>query len=217
MRVLGDTPETPQVDSWVIDVLPGDRFLLCSDGLCGYVSDELIERNMRSLAEGSTIAEDLLGEALEAGAPDNVTIVTVDVLTSETPTDYEAQPTYVGSAANDVVISDRKGRRGLALLNPRKIGDLFRGSEETTDFVPESDEFLEKVLADTRKRIFKRKIRQVLTIVAISAVELLKAFLVSTTLTGEQIGWKIAIHLTFVISGLLFAASDWISDNRKSH
>ena len=32
-------------------------------------------------------------------------------------------------------------------------------------------------------------------------VELLKAFLVSTTLTGEQIGWKIAIHLTFVISG----------------
>lgn len=53
-------------------------------------------------------------------------------------------------------------------------------------------------------------------IVAISAVELLKAFLVSTTLTGEQIGWKIAIHLTFVISGLLFAASDWISDHRKS-
>ena len=53
-------------------------------------------------------------------------------------------------------------------------------------------------------------------IVAISAVELLKAFLVSTTLTSEQIGWKIAIHLTFVISGLLFAASDWISDSRKS-
>lgn len=50
----------------------------------------------------------------------------------------------------------------------------------------------------------------------ISAVELLKAFLVSTTLTGEQMGWKIAIHLTFVISGLLFAASDWISDNRKN-
>lgn len=53
-------------------------------------------------------------------------------------------------------------------------------------------------------------------IVAISAVELLKAFLISVQLTGEQIGWKIAIHLTFVISGLLFAASDLISDSRKS-
>lgn len=60
------------------------------------------------------------------------------------------------------------------------------------------------------------KMKLIGAIVAISAVELLKAFLVSTQLTGEQIGWKIAIHLTFVISGLLFAASDWISDSRKS-
>jgi uncharacterized protein (TIGR00645 family) len=60
------------------------------------------------------------------------------------------------------------------------------------------------------------KMKLIGAIVAISAVELLKAFLISVQLTGEQIGWKIAIHLTFVISGLLFAASDWISDSRKS-
>ena len=61
------------------------------------------------------------------------------------------------------------------------------------------------------------KMKLIGAIIAISAVELLKAFLVSTQLTGEQIGWKIAIHLTFVVSGLLFAASDWISDSRKSN
>ena len=60
------------------------------------------------------------------------------------------------------------------------------------------------------------KMKLIGAIVAISAVELLKTFLVSTTLTGTQIGWKIAIHLTFVVSGLLFAASDWISDSRKN-
>jgi len=60
------------------------------------------------------------------------------------------------------------------------------------------------------------KMKLIGAIVAISAVELLKTFLISVQLTGEQIGWKIAIHLTFVISGLLFAASDWISDSRKS-
>jgi len=59
------------------------------------------------------------------------------------------------------------------------------------------------------------KMKLIGAIVAISAVELLKAFLVSTTLTGEELGWKIAIHLTFVMSGLLFAAADWISDQRK--
>lgn len=59
------------------------------------------------------------------------------------------------------------------------------------------------------------KMKLIGAIVAISAVELLKAFLVSTTLTSEQLKWKIAIHLTFVISGLLFALADWISDQRK--
>jgi uncharacterized protein (TIGR00645 family) len=60
------------------------------------------------------------------------------------------------------------------------------------------------------------KMKLISAIVAISAVELLKAFLISHTLTSEQIGWKVAIHLTFVVSGLLFAASDWITENRKS-
>ena len=60
------------------------------------------------------------------------------------------------------------------------------------------------------------KMKLIGAIVAISAVELLKAFLVSTSLTSEQILMKVVIHLTFVISGLLFAASDWISDSRKS-
>lgn len=52
-------------------------------------------------------------------------------------------------------------------------------------------------------------------IVAISAVELFKAFLASTRLTSEQLGWKIAIHRTLVLSGLLFAVADWISERLK--
>jgi uncharacterized protein (TIGR00645 family) len=59
------------------------------------------------------------------------------------------------------------------------------------------------------------KMKLISAIVAISAVELLKAFLSSETMTGEQITWKVVIHLTFVVSGLLFAASDWISERRK--
>lgn len=59
------------------------------------------------------------------------------------------------------------------------------------------------------------KMKLIGAIVAISAVELLKAFLVSTTLTSEQLKWKIAVHLTFVISGLLFAVADWVTEQRK--
>lgn len=61
------------------------------------------------------------------------------------------------------------------------------------------------------------KMKLIGAIVAISAVELLKAFLATPPLTGDEIFWKIAIHLTFVISGLLFAASDWITESRDRH
>lgn len=59
------------------------------------------------------------------------------------------------------------------------------------------------------------KLKLIGAIVAISAVELLKAFLVSNLYTGEQLAWKVGIHFTFVLSGLFFALTDWISAARK--
>ncbi|MEY4648189.1 MAG: hypothetical protein RL009_605 [Actinomycetota bacterium] len=170
MRVLGDTPERPQVDTWVEDALPGDRWMLCSDGLCGYVDDTVIARNLRTKAPAEDVAQDLLGEALEAGAPDNVTIVMVDVLSAGARPDFEPTPLYVGSASKDVVIAERKGKSVLQLFDPRALTSFFRGSEETTDFVPESAEYLEKVMADTYRRIRFRRLRQIMTILAISGV-----------------------------------------------
>ena len=177
MRVLGDTPEPPNVDSWVEDALPGDRWLMCSDGLCGYVSDEVIFRNMLAKAPAADVAEDLVGETLEAGAPDNVTIVIVDVLSDGAQTDFVPEPTYVGSAANDVVIDTRRGKGGgLLLLNTRLIASRLARNEDPTDFVPESDEYLEKVAAETNKRIKNRVLRQAITWLLIAIVATLGLF-----------------------------------------
>ncbi|NDH65592.1 MAG: hypothetical protein EBY26_04350 [Microbacteriaceae bacterium] len=65
---------------------------------------------------------------------------------------------------------ERKGKSVLQLLNPKALTGIFRGSEETTDFVPESAEYLEKVLADTYRRIRFRRLRQIATILAISGL-----------------------------------------------
>ena len=58
------------------------------------------------------------------------------------------------------------------------------------------------------------KLKLIGAIVAISAVELLKAFILSDALTTEQILVKIAIHVTFVVSGVLFALTDYIASKR---
>ena len=51
-------------------------------------------------------------------------------------------------------------------------------------------------------------------IVAISAVELLKAFINVSEYTREELAWKVGIHATFVISGVLFAITDRITESK---
>jgi uncharacterized protein (TIGR00645 family) len=61
------------------------------------------------------------------------------------------------------------------------------------------------------------KIKLIGSLVAISVIELLKDFieLAGEAEVGEGTIWRIAIHLTFVISGVLFALMDWIADKRE--
>jgi len=58
------------------------------------------------------------------------------------------------------------------------------------------------------------KLKVIGSIVAISAIELLKSFIKVDELTNEQLAWKVAIHLTFVVSGVLFALMDRLGDRR---
>jgi len=60
------------------------------------------------------------------------------------------------------------------------------------------------------------KIKLMGAIVAISAVELLKAFIHIDDFTWQQLGWKVGIHVTFVVSGVLFAITDSITERKGS-
>jgi len=62
------------------------------------------------------------------------------------------------------------------------------------------------------------KIKLMGSIVAISAVELLKSFINADKLTNTQLAWRAGIHLLFVVSGVLFAVTDRISSGKgESH
>lgn len=55
------------------------------------------------------------------------------------------------------------------------------------------------------------KMKLIGSIVAISGIELLKAFMHVSSLTDQQLAWKVGIHMAFVVSGVLFAVSDRIA------
>jgi uncharacterized protein (TIGR00645 family) len=63
------------------------------------------------------------------------------------------------------------------------------------------------------------KIKLIASIVAISGIALLRSFLPlgdpDSKLDGQRIGWMVAIHLTFVISGVLLALMDWITSKTE--
>ena len=170
MRVLGDIEEFPDVDTFTLDTKPGDRWLLCSDGLSGVVPPEIATRILLSKMDSREAGELLVGEALEFGAPDNVTVIVVDVVSADTQTDFVASPRFVGSAANEVVIEERKGRRTLKILNPRNLLDLIKKTDDSESYVAESDEYLEKILRETRRSIGWRKVRGVLLVLVLISI-----------------------------------------------
>ncbi|MGH2546502.1 MAG: Stp1/IreP family PP2C-type Ser/Thr phosphatase, partial [Actinomycetota bacterium] len=86
------------VDQASIQPRPGDRLLLCSDGLTGMVDEATIQRILEEYADPQAAAEALVDAANEAGGQDNITAVVVDVADAEPDPHAQATPTETVSA-----------------------------------------------------------------------------------------------------------------------
>lgn len=99
-RVLG-LHAGAEVDHWTRRAVPGERFLLCSDGLVNELGDDEIGEVLRTTGSPSAAAERLLERALDAGAVDNVSVVIVDVVgvgEDEMAPSDDTQPTSMASS-----------------------------------------------------------------------------------------------------------------------
>lgn len=94
LRVLNGAPNNDP-DIGLVDTLPGDRLLLCSDGLCGLVDDTDLAR-MVAVPDRDRALEQLIAAAHAAGGSDNITVILADVVAQ--PADA-ALPVTVGAAA----------------------------------------------------------------------------------------------------------------------
>jgi protein phosphatase len=69
-----------EVDVFDLDLQPGDRLLLCSDGLTTMVRDEAIASVLHAEPDRERAADALVQAANEAGGADNITVVIADVV-----------------------------------------------------------------------------------------------------------------------------------------
>ena len=80
-RGLGDIDADASADSLTYEVADGDIFLLCSDGLCGYCRNTLIESILYDrIDDMESCRKQLLAAALRAGGEDNITIALLATL-----------------------------------------------------------------------------------------------------------------------------------------
>jgi serine/threonine protein phosphatase PrpC len=82
----------------VRQVLPGDRYLICSDGLSSVVSADTIAATLRDYRDPQECVERLVGLALRGGGPDNVTVIVADATDQDI---VEEAPVVGGAAARD--------------------------------------------------------------------------------------------------------------------
>ncbi len=155
MRVLGDVDASPEIDTAVLDTQPGDRWLLCSDGLSSYVPEERIAAVLAAGGRTGDAADRLIKESLDQGAPDNVTVVLVDI--DESGSSAHVPPITVGSAASPLAFDGDSSRRALRLpsllLHPLKATQ-----PDDSHFEPESDDFLNALIVEDRRRARRRRI-----------------------------------------------------------
>jgi protein phosphatase len=116
-RALGIEP-TVRVDSWLVPMVRGDRWVVCSDGLVDEVIDRDIDEVLATYPDPQQAAEALVATALLNGGRDNVTVVVVDVLQGQDPPgddetagipvdDWEDRPTSMIEADADHHVTDR--------------------------------------------------------------------------------------------------------------
>src|ERR1700747_3761977 len=83
LRAL-DGRSAAEPDLSVHDAMPGDRYLLCSDGLSGVVSDETLRDTLEAVADPDAATRELIELALAGGGPDNITCIVADVVDTAT-------------------------------------------------------------------------------------------------------------------------------------
>ncbi|OMH23349.1 hypothetical protein BKD30_13525 [Tersicoccus phoenicis] len=159
MRVLGDVDASPELDLHEFDTRVGDRWLLCSDGLTAVVPSSMLSDIVRGGGRLQDIVDTLVELTLSGGAPDNVTVVMVEIVDGDAA---DTRTSRLAVLPPEILRATPRGgrrRRGetagadgapTPLAPAARVGDAAgeRTDEEETDEERHGEERAEKRRTD---------------------------------------------------------------------
>ncbi|HEY1698788.1 MAG TPA: protein phosphatase 2C domain-containing protein [Trebonia sp.] len=176
LRALdGRTVAEPDVT--VHETMPGDRYLLCSDGLSGVVSEQTLHETLRSVWDPDKAALQLIELAIKGGGPDNITCIVADVVDSATA---EQPPTltsvFAGAASNG------SGRPLLRTNSPAGRAHVLTQTAPQSAIVIAHDDVAPRTPAGDADDIPPRRRWPIMTS--------LLALLIILIVGGAYLGWR---------------------------
>jgi PPM family protein phosphatase len=133
-RALGVDPEV-KVDTDRIDLRPGDRLLLCSDGLTNMVDDNTIAGVLGRQHDAQRAADILVETAKRAGGDDNITVVVLDVL-GDAATEGMAASAALGQPPADEPTGEWVTSEEEAPADPEAEAETVRAPKATSERRP---------------------------------------------------------------------------------
>ena len=132
LRAL-DGRSAAEPDLSVHDAMPGDRYLLCSDGLSGVVGDETLRDTLEAVADPDAATRELIELAIAGGGPDNITCIVADVVdTATNRLPMPSTPLLAGAAANSAGLrlgADGSGPFGTVELDDDHVRPPRTGTQ----------------------------------------------------------------------------------------
>lgn len=121
LRSVGIGAET-EVEVAAVEVAPGDRFLLCSDGLSGVLSDDEIAAIVQAESPENAV-EKLIQMANDRGGPDNISVQVLSIPASHSDGDPEATaPVELSEVGIQAIETKRNERKRMRLAMFAAIG-----------------------------------------------------------------------------------------------
>lgn len=197
MRVLGDVDASPEIDTLILATKPGDRWLICSDGLSGVVKHDDLLAALGTRDAPKQVADKLLKQSLDAGAPDNVTVVILDIA-DVARGDVVKEPVTVGSAAVPLQFGEPKPATRATRLPTLRLHPV-RPATGPTHFEPQSDDYLDELIEEDERRARRRRLTwmiglAVLVVAIVLAVLFGYQWTQSRFFVGSSPAGKVAIY-----------------------
>ncbi|MFE4468326.1 PP2C family protein-serine/threonine phosphatase [Leifsonia sp. NPDC056824] len=197
MRVLGDVDASPEIDTLILATRPGDRWLICSDGLSGVVKHDDLLAALATRDAPKQVADKLIKQSLDAGAPDNVTAVILDIA-DVARGDVVKEPITVGSASVPLQFGEPKPATRATRLPTLRLHPV-RPATGPTHFEPQSDDYLDELIEEDERRARRRRLTwmiglAVLVVAIVLAVLFGYQWTQSRFFVGSSPAGKVAIY-----------------------